>query len=167
MLLAAGEFQIVRGGFSAFAQHDVDGAGNGLRPGFGGGCAQNFNPLNLSGGQRLNGKTGGHALAIQQNLGIAPAQTPHADGAASARNTLHRDARQTFEHIAQGRVALFFDLFATDHDLGRGGFLTHFAVVVAVAADLDLAQIRGRCTGGRRLRRSKAGCREQPRENKA
>ena len=146
MLLAAGDFQVVWIGFLPFTQHDVDGARNGPCARFGGGCPQNFNPFHLLGGERVHRKSRRHALAIEQDLGIATAQTPHANRTSSAGCALHRHTGQALEHIAQGRIALFVDLFTADHDLGGGGLAPRLAVVVAVAANLNLPQVCGcRC----------------------
>ena len=152
MFLAAGDFEVVGVGFLTFTQDDVDGARNGPGPSFGRGGTQNLDFFDLLRGECVDGKTWRHALSVEQDLGVTTAQAPHPNGAASTGRTLHRDTRQALEHLAQSGVALFFDLFATNDDFGGRRLTAHLGVVVAVAADLNLAQIgRGRWRGtGRR-----------------
>ena len=75
----------------AAPRDDVDGAGNRSRTGLGGGRAHDFDALHLLGRDIFQGKAARRALAINHDLCVAAAQTPHgrwpaAPGPAAAGN---------------------------------------------------------------------------------
>jgi hypothetical protein len=83
--------------------------------------------------------------------GVSPAAT---------RRAAHGHARKTLEHIGNRGIALLFNVFAANHDLGGRGLAAGLGGVVAVASDLDSAQIGHACRrvlgGGRQSARQHA-----------
>nr|GEU28207.1 hypothetical protein [Tanacetum cinerariifolium] len=136
--LGAAEFDHVLVELDRFFQHDIDGAGNRLRAELGAGRAQHLDAFDHVGRQVVDGKAGRRFFAVDQNLRIAGAQAAHADFAAAAPGrAAHRDAGDAFQHVVDGRVAVFLQFFAVDHGLA-GGIVAARIVAGGRALDHDL-----------------------------
>ena len=133
----------------ALARDDVDGAGDGACAGLGGRRAQDLDALDLVGRERVEREARRHALAVEQDLGVAVAEAAQPDRAAAAGAPLDRHAGQALEHVAERRVAEAVDLLATDDDLGRGRPAPLLDVVGAAAGDLHRSKLVGARRGGR------------------
>ena len=144
--------QVVDPLLEAFARDDVDRAGDRARAGLGRRRAQDFDALNLLGGQRVDRESRRHALAVEQDLRVAAAEPAQADVSAASRRALHRHAGQAFEQLTDGAVAVALDLVAADDDLRGSGLAALFGVVGAAAGDLDAIELRGSRCGCRRAR---------------
>ena len=86
-----------------------------LRAGLGGGRALDLDALDLVRRDLVDGKTGRHALAVDQDLREAAAHAAHAQLAAG-----DVDARQALEHVAELGVAVLVQLVAAVELLGDG-----------------------------------------------
>ena len=136
VLVRRGQAHVVDAPGVAAARDDVDRAGDRARAGLGRRRAQDLDPLDLVGRQRIEREARRHALAVEQDLGVAVAEAAQADRAAAARPALDRDAGQALEDVAEGRVAEAIDLLAADDDLGGGRVAPLLDVVGAAAGDL-------------------------------
>ena len=141
----------------ALARDDVDRAGDRARSGLGGRCTQDLDPLDLVGRERVEREARRHALAVEQDLGVAVAQATQADRAVAAGPSLDRHAGQALEHVAERRVAEAVDLLAADDDLGRGRVAPLLDVVGAAAGDLHRREVLA-VAGFRRWRWCGCGC---------
>jgi len=164
MFGAGGQLEVVGRALATFAQHDVDGAGNGACARFCRRRTQDLDALHLFGGELLNGEAGRHAFAVEQDLRVAIAQAPHADLPTAPRRTAQCHARQAFEHIANRGIALFFNVVTANDNFAGGGLAPLLGVVVAVAADLDAPQVGHARRGG--LRPGGHNTKRQPRPDK-
>jgi hypothetical protein len=155
---AAADLEVVGLALEVFAHHDVDGAGDGARAMLGHRGAHDLDALDLFRRDRVQRKAGWHALAVDQDLRVAGAHAPHADGPAAAGRAADGDAGQALEHLAERAVAHAVQLLAAVDD-ARGGGAASVGVVVRTAGPGDLDLLRpprgparrrgGRCGAGR------------------
>ena len=160
VLVGSGEAHVVDPLVVAVARDDVDGAGDRPSPGLGGRRAQDLDPLDLVGRDRIERKARRHTLAVEQDLGVAVAEAAQPDRTAAAGAALDRHAGQALQHVAERRVAEAVDLLAADDDLGGGRLAALLHVVGPGAGDAHRRQLlglRGRCRFLRRWSRCR-GC---------
>ena len=152
VVAAQAQVQIVQALAHILAQHDVDGAGHRLRAGLGGRAAGDLDALDLARGERVQAHAHRHALAVDQDLGVAAAQAAQARIAAAPGAAVERHAGLALEHLGHGGVALAFQLLAADDGLGGGGLAALAALVGPAGTDLDPLQrgLRRRHRCGRR-----------------
>ena len=151
VLVGGVEAQVVDPPGVALAGDDVDRAGDRPGAGLGGRRAQDLDPLDLVGRERIEREARRHALAVEQDLGVAAAEAAQPDRAAAAGPALDRDAGQALEHVAQGGVAEAVDLLAADDDLGGGRLAPLLDVVGAGAGDVHRRQLLRRRRRRRRV----------------
>ena len=159
-----GELEVVQALAKPFAGDDVDGAGDRPRAGLGGRRAQDLDPLDLLGRQRIDREPRRDAFAVEQDLRIARPQPAHADRAAAAGPALHRHAGQALQQIADRAVAEALDLVAADHDLGSGRLAPLLRVVGPGRGDFDRLQGGGGGRGGGLRRRWRLGSQQAGRQ---
>ena len=87
LAMLGADFKLSSATLHAFAQDDVDAAGNCLRTEFSCRAAINFYPLNQLRRQAIDRKTRWHRLAINHDLGITGTQATHTNFSANHRNT--------------------------------------------------------------------------------
>ena len=103
-------------------QHHIDGACHCPCTVFGRRSAQDFNAFHLIGWDVSQVVAWPHALAIDEQLGVAATHATHAHVAATAPGAAAlRDAGKTLEYFGHRTVAIALDFFLADDDFrGRG-----------------------------------------------
>jgi hypothetical protein len=157
VLQRRGDADVVDAPRVAAAGDDVDRAGDRARAGLRCRRAQDLDPLDLVGRNRVEREARRHALAVEQDLGVAVAESAKPDRAAAPRTALDRDAGQPLEHIAERRVAELVDLVAADDDLGGRRIAPLLHVVGTVARDLHRVE-PGAIGAGRRVAARRRRC---------
>lgn len=121
-------------------QDDVDGAGDGPGAVLRHRGPHHLDAFHLFGRDAVQGKAPGRRLAVEQDHGVAVAQAPHADVAATARGAGHGDARQTLQDVAHGRVAVAVQFLPAENHLGGRGETALLGVVEAGGGNHDFPQ---------------------------
>ena len=111
------------------------------------GALGDLNALNLSRVQLVQREAGWRWVAIEQHLGVASAQAPHA-----RRVALHVDTRQTLEDIGQVGVAKFIHFFPAVDLFGHLGAAAQVVVSRLAGHDLHPLKTRARRRGLRLAR---------------
>ncbi len=140
----------------AFAQHDVDRAGDRACAGLRGRCAQDLDALDLLGRDRFEREAAGDTLAIDQDLRESAAHAAQPRRAAAPGCAGDRHAGQALQDFERVAVTEALDLLAADDDLGGSRLAALLAVAAAAAGDFDALRVR---RGRGCVRRGRGRCR--------